>query len=142
PPHLSRCAAAQSLEILAIHGQYQVEPAEVPDFHHTRPERRHIVATAESGLACSGIRGSTNVISRGAGRIDLNLEIGRIARHDLAENHFSSGRTADVAETDEQDFHAENPTPTSRLFHAVAPTLQARTHRTLVRSPCAVRLVG
>jgi hypothetical protein len=99
--HGSRGALLESVEILPIHCEYQVEAPEVLRRHHPRTKRRHIVAAAKRSLARARIGRCAYVVGGRPGGLDFECEIGRFTPRNLAEHNFRSGGTADVTQADE-----------------------------------------
>ena len=106
-PHLRARAAGRPLlergQILAVHRENQIEAFEILALDASRAKWREIIATATRGFLRARIRRISDVISAGARRIDFDVQTGRIARHDCAEDCLRRRRATDVAEADEQD---------------------------------------
>jgi hypothetical protein len=94
-------ALLEGVEILPIHCEYQVEAAEVLRLHDPRTKRGHVIAAAKRSLARACIGRSAYVVGGCSGGLDLEREIGRLTRRNLAKHDFRCGGAADVTKADE-----------------------------------------
>ena len=102
---LLRHSPLQHREILAIHGENEVEALEIARLDDTRAQRLEVITAPRGGRPHARVGGLADVIARGAGGIHFESELGRFARRQRAHHRFSRRRSTDISQADKQDTH-------------------------------------
>ena len=100
-----RRPSTQHAQVLLVHGEDQVETLEILGLDDARTQRLEVIAAPRARRARPRVGRLADVVAGGAGRIDLDGQLGRLARRERAQHRLGGRRAADVSETDEQDFH-------------------------------------
>jgi hypothetical protein len=82
----ARCTPLQHPQVVAVHGQDQVEALEIAGLDDAGPQRVQVVTAALGRLAGAHIRRLADVIAGGARGVDLELQVGRLARGQRAQH--------------------------------------------------------
>jgi hypothetical protein len=103
-----RRAPVQHLQVLAIHGEDQVELLEVSRLDDARTHSAEIVSAASRGRSGARVGRLPDVIPGSTCRGHLDAELGSLTRRECAQYRLRRRGAADVAETYEQNsYHIE-----------------------------------
>ena len=99
----ARVERPQIGQVAVVHGQDVIEVAEVLGAHLARAQIVHRVAALRGGGAGASIRRAADVPVAGAGACDMKAVAQAGVTDPLAEHRFGGGRTADIAQANEQN---------------------------------------
>ena len=90
-------------EIRAVHRKQEIEAVIVGLRHLARTLARDVHAATACGILCARVGRLADMPIAETGRVDLEAVGDALVLGDAAEHAFGHGRTADIAETDEQE---------------------------------------
>ena len=103
---LRRRAALQCAQVLAIHGEYEIEVLEIARLDHARAQRREVITASRRGFPRPPVGKLAHVVAGRSGRVDFQHDVRCLAGRDRPKHDFRGRRAADIAETDEKDPHS------------------------------------